>query len=82
MSNMISEIRKFDLNNEVQTVLVPVTIIMGRYDLTVPHRPTQEFFEHLQAPSKEWMWFEQSAHSPNYEELEKFTQKIIKTITY
>jgi pimeloyl-ACP methyl ester carboxylesterase len=82
MKNMITELRKFDLNNEVQTVHVPVTIIMGRHDLTVPHLPTQEFFDHLQAPSKEWVYFEQSAHSPNYEELKKFTQKIIETITY
>lgn len=80
MKTMINELREFDLNNEVQLVHVPVTMIMGRHDLTVPHQPTQEFFEKLQAPNKEWVFFEQSAHSPNYEELEKFTQKVIETI--
>ncbi|WP_462411548.1 alpha/beta fold hydrolase [Neobacillus sp. Marseille-QA0830] len=80
MKMMISELREFDLSNEVQMVKVPVTLMMGRYDLTVPHQPTQEFFDRLQAPRKEWMHFENSAHSPNYEEQEKFTQKLIETI--
>ncbi|KMY54330.1 proline iminopeptidase [Bacillus sp. FJAT-27231] len=82
MKAMINELREFDLKNEIKMVHVPITIIMGRHDLTVPPQPTQEFFNHLQAPSKEWVYFEQSAHSPNYEEQEKFTQIIIEKINH
>ncbi len=80
MKKMIKELREFDLSNEVKKVKVPVTLMMGKYDLTVPHQPTKEFFDQLQAPRKEWVCFEQSAHSPNYEEQDRFTQEIIRTI--
>lgn len=77
MKTMINELRELDLKNIIQKVEVPITMIMGKHDLTVPHAPTQAFFDQLVAPSKEWISFENSAHSPNYEELEKFTQVVL-----
>ncbi|EKN70715.1 YbaC [Neobacillus bataviensis LMG 21833] len=80
MKAMIKELRELDLKDVIQKVEVPVTFIMGKYDLTVPHSPTQEFFNQLEAPSKEWITFENSAHSPNYEELEKFTGIVLERL--
>ncbi|WP_253701232.1 alpha/beta fold hydrolase [Bacillus sp. FJAT-29814] len=80
MKAMLVELRDLDIRDVIHNVEVPVTIIMGRHDLTVPHAPTQEFFDQLQAPSKEWLTFESSAHSPNYEELEKFTQIVVSKL--
>ncbi|MCM3764252.1 alpha/beta fold hydrolase [Neobacillus niacini] len=80
MKSMLVELRDLDLKDVIHNVEVPVTIMMGRHDLTVPHAPTQEFFDQLQAPSKEWLTFENSAHSPNYEELEKFTQIVVSKL--
>jgi pimeloyl-ACP methyl ester carboxylesterase len=77
MKAMLVELRNLDLKDVIHDVEVPVTIIMGKHDLMVPHAPTQQFFEQLHAPSKEWLIFEDSAHSPNYEELEKFSYLVV-----
>jgi pimeloyl-ACP methyl ester carboxylesterase len=77
VKTMLGELRKFEMENIIFKVEVPVTFIMGKYDLTVPHLPTQEFFHQLQAPSKEWIIFEESAHSPNYEEIDHFNSIIL-----
>jgi len=82
MKAMITELREVDLKNVIDKVEVPVTLIMGKYDLMVPHKPTQAFFDELEAPRKEWISFEKSAHSPNYEELEKFTQIVVERLNW
>jgi pimeloyl-ACP methyl ester carboxylesterase len=82
MKAMIDELRQLELKNVIEKVEVPITFIMGKYDLTVPPLPTQEFFDQLQAPSKEWISFEKSAHSPNYEETEKFTQIVLEKMKH
>lgn len=81
MKAMLVELRDLNLNDSIDKVEVPVTIIMGKHDLMVPHAPTQQFFEQLQAPSKEWLVFDRSAHSPNYEELEKFTNIVVSKVS-
>lgn len=40
----------------------PLLIFAGRYDYTTPSQPVQQWFERVEAPSKRWVWFENSAH--------------------
>jgi len=40
----------------------PVLIFAGRHDYTTPSEPVRRWFDRLQAPSKRWVWFENSAH--------------------
>ena len=46
----------------------PVLIFAGRHDYTTPSEPVQRWFDRLQAPSKRWVWFENSAHMMYAEE--------------
>lgn len=55
--------------NEFQ---MPYFIFQGRYDQNTPSALVPAYFEKLKAPVKELVWFENSAHSPFYEEPEKF----------
>ena len=59
---------------------VPVYITHGKYDYQVSYTLAQQYFEVLQAPDKAFFTFEESAHSPNIEESEKFIQ-IIRNIS-
>ncbi|HEV7166003.1 MAG TPA: alpha/beta fold hydrolase [Gammaproteobacteria bacterium] len=43
-------------------------IFAGRYDYTTPTEPVQQWFDRLSAPSKHWVWFENSAHMMYAEE--------------
>lgn len=40
----------------------PVLIFAGRHDYTTPSEPVRRWFDRLEAPSKRWIWFENSAH--------------------
>ena len=40
----------------------PLLIFAGRYDYTTPSEPVRRWFERIEAPSKRWVWFENSAH--------------------
>jgi pimeloyl-ACP methyl ester carboxylesterase len=46
----------------------PVLIFAGRYDYTTPSEPVRRWFERIEAPSKRWVWFENSAHMMYAEE--------------
>ncbi|MCL1847491.1 MAG: alpha/beta hydrolase [Coriobacteriia bacterium] len=49
---------------------VPVYITQGVHDQNTPSSIAQKWFDTLRAPHKEWIAFEQSAHSPIKEEPE------------
>jgi pimeloyl-ACP methyl ester carboxylesterase len=55
---------------------VPVYITHGKYDYQVSYALASKYFEIIEAPEKLFFTFEKSAHSPNGEEPEKFTQTI------
>lgn len=58
---------------------VPVYIIHGAYDYQVSHELAKQYYEVIQAPHKAFFSFENSAHSPNMEDPERFVQ-IVKEI--
>jgi len=60
-----------DLTAKVQKLDIPVYFFHGRYDYTCNYVLTRDYFEKLQVPSKGFYTFEQSAHSPLFEEPEK-----------
>lgn len=61
---------------------IPVYLLEGKHDFNAPSILAQRYYEKIQAPKKELIWFENSAHFPQWEEPEKFyavlKDKIIK----
>lgn len=47
---------------------VPVVMLLGRHDITVPSQLAADWMEELDAPFKKTIWFENSAHMPMVEE--------------
>ncbi|MFC7440714.1 alpha/beta fold hydrolase [Laceyella putida] len=66
------EIMRANLFEEVEELSVPVYFCVGKYDYLSPHELQQRFFEHLSAPNKDLIWFENSAHCPHLEEPPSF----------
>ena len=56
------------------TLSIPITILQGRHDYCTVSSVAHEWFELLEAPKKQWMWFESSGHWPQLEENKKWTQ--------
>ena len=57
---------------------VPLVMVQGRLDQVAPGEAAQRYFDTLEAPSKELVWFENSAHTPQFEEPEKFRDSSCK----
>jgi pimeloyl-ACP methyl ester carboxylesterase len=70
-----------NLFNEIDSMALPVYIFQGKYDYQTPYALAKEFFDQLKAPEKEFYSFENSAHSPMMEEVDKFN-RIIREKTF
>jgi pimeloyl-ACP methyl ester carboxylesterase len=60
-----------DLTQQVTELDIPVYFFHGQYDYTCAYPLAEEYFEKLRAPMKGFYTFEDSAHSPLFEEPEK-----------
>ncbi|MFD1957843.1 alpha/beta fold hydrolase [Paenibacillus thailandensis] len=72
------ELLNHSLLQAVTKVEVPVVFMLGAHDQATPSELAVRYLERLQAPSKETVWFRQSAHVPHYEEPDKFLQEMIR----
>jgi pimeloyl-ACP methyl ester carboxylesterase len=66
--------------NEIDSMQVPVYIFQGKYDYQTPYSLAKDFYDQLKAPQKEFFTFENSAHSPVMEEVDKFNS-ILQALT-
>lgn len=69
----------FNAFETVKSVNVPVYFLAGKYDYTCCYELQKEYFDFLEAPEKYFYTFENSAHSPLFEEPKK-AEEIIKFI--
>lgn len=74
------EIDKFDWMSKASRFAVPIFIVAGRYDRNTDADLAHEYFEKIQAPMKQFKWFEQSAHSPPFEEPQAFNDFMLKKV--
>lgn len=65
------EEHSIDFRKEIQSLDIPVYFLSGQYDYTVNYKMTQDYLKVLKAPVKGFYLFENSAHSPIFEEIEK-----------
>ncbi len=77
---LLPQLAAVDMNSAVPHVQVPVYFAVGRYDHMAPFEVSQQYFDELVAPKKEWIWFENSAHFPQWEEKEKFHDLLVNTV--
>lgn len=71
-TSLLKDITKSNLTETITSLELPVYFISGIYDYTVNYDITKEYYENLQASSKGFYSFNNSAHSPLWEEPDKF----------
>jgi pimeloyl-ACP methyl ester carboxylesterase len=69
------------LLQQATQVDVPVCSFQGRYDYSTPGEVVERYFEMLRAPQKTLVWFEESAHFPQWEEPQRFTDELLKIVS-
>ncbi len=68
------EMTSTDLSQALPELSIPVYFLEGRYDYTCTYSVAKEYFEVLNAPIKGFYTFDNSAHSPMFEEPERVLQ--------
>jgi pimeloyl-ACP methyl ester carboxylesterase len=69
--NLWDKMQATDLTQQVTDLEIPVYFFHGVYDYTCAYPLARDYFEKLKTPLKGFYTFEQSAHSPMFEEPEK-----------
>jgi len=73
-----SEILNYNI--DIEKIDIPVYLCMGKYDYQTPSIIAKEFCAKLKAPRKEFIWFEESAHSTMLEEPDKFLEVLLRVL--
>lgn len=71
---LLREKSKQNLPSIVDHVDIPIYFVMGQYDYMTSVAAAREYFDELEAPVKQFVIFENSAHYPQFEEKELFAQ--------
>jgi pimeloyl-ACP methyl ester carboxylesterase len=75
-----SEIIRSDIAAKVPGLEIPVYFFSGKYDLTVNKDLSKEYLEKIEAPVKGFYTFNESAHSPMFEEPQRLKEILIKDV--
>jgi len=69
-----------DFFTKVTSIEVPIYIFQGVHDYQVSYSLAKSYIENLKAPHKEFIDFENSAHSPIVEEYKRFNEVVINIV--
>jgi pimeloyl-ACP methyl ester carboxylesterase len=69
-----------DFRQQAPKLDVPVYFLIGRHDINAPVTLTEEYYDLLDAPHKEIVWFEHSGHTPWVHESARFVQEMVDTV--
>jgi pimeloyl-ACP methyl ester carboxylesterase len=77
MDSFRSAMKTLDLFSSIPAVDVPVCFFLGIHDHQVPFEASVMYYDRLKAPSKDIVWFHESAHFPQLEEPERFERMVV-----
>ena len=75
-----NEMLATDLTKQVTELQIPIYFFHGLFDYTDSYTLAKDYFEQIQAPVKGFYTFDQSAHSPIFEEPEKVGEILLKDV--
>jgi pimeloyl-ACP methyl ester carboxylesterase len=74
---LLPQLAGTDLVTTIPRLDIPVVLVQGRLDQVAPGDAAQRWHDSLTAPSKQLVWFGNSAHSPHLEEPAKFRELLL-----
>lgn len=76
-TDVVTESFNFDAFQNVKSIEIPIYFFAGKYDYTCAYELQKEYYEFIKAPKKDFYTFEDSAHSPLFEEPDKFVEILV-----
>jgi pimeloyl-ACP methyl ester carboxylesterase len=80
LGNVYPMLWQVDLRQTAAELEVPVYFLIGRHDVNAPVHLTEDFYQKLDAPIKDLVWFEHSGHSPWTSEVDRFVKVIVERV--
>ncbi len=80
LTAMWEEVGKTDFPATCTKFMVPYFVFDGVLDQNTPAALVQAWFDTIEAPQKELIWFEQSGHNPMNDEPERFKRLLIERL--
>jgi len=77
---LLPEFDTLNLFDRIKSIEVPVHFIHGKQDAIAPYQTAVKYYEYLQANKKTFTCFDNSAHTPHYDEPGKFAKLLRDTI--
>jgi pimeloyl-ACP methyl ester carboxylesterase len=74
------QVMQVNLKECAASLSVPVFFLQGRHDYNTPSSLVTEYYDLLDAPYKELIWFENSGHHPMYEEAKLYDSILIEKL--
>jgi pimeloyl-ACP methyl ester carboxylesterase len=80
MDAMWADVSRLNLLDLAPALQMPVWFFLGRRDRWVPPETSVSYFDALEAPSKDLVWFEESGHQPFMDEPDKFNRLMVELV--
>ena len=74
------QLKDLDFTTQAAELEVPVYFLAGRYDVNAMASLVERYYDVLDAPYKELIWFEKSGHPPLYSEASKVVDVMVNHI--
>lgn len=74
------QLQEMDLRLDATRLDLPVYLILGRHDMNNPYQIPEEYFNLLEAPSKQLYFFEDSGHGMIWEQADLFHEILVNTV--
>jgi pimeloyl-ACP methyl ester carboxylesterase len=74
------QLQELDFRRDGVRLDLPVYLVLGRHDMNNPSRLPEDYFDRLQAPSKELIVFEDSGHGMIWQEPDRFYDLMVHTV--
>jgi pimeloyl-ACP methyl ester carboxylesterase len=80
--HLLPDLAHLDLFALLPRLDVPIFLLQGRHDSVAPASCAEHYYQRLDAPrGKQLIWFDESAHLPQYEEPGKF-REVLRTVRH
>ena len=74
------QLQGIDFRKDAARLAVPVYLMEGRFEAPGRLGPAQQWFDLLDAPTKQWITFDTSGHRPLFEQPDLFHQTMTDTV--
>lgn len=74
------QLADLDLATQAADLKVPVYFLVGRHDVNAMTPLVERYYDMLDAPHKELIWFEKSGHPPLYSEADKVVDIMVSKV--